>query len=99
MSLLNLRVVVAVSCLALIAAAVPSDGFNVNGQKRTRTAAAMKGARVPLRFADGTASGFFARIDDPSKNGDCGKPCAAGFMEIDAQEIITTANGLHLLFH
>src|SRR5437588_12505062 len=90
---------VAVIALLTLAGAADSGKWNVNGQKRTRTPAAMKEALVPLRFADGTPTGFFAHADDPSKDGDGGKPCARGFMEMDAQEIITTATGMRLLFH
>src|SRR5437660_732306 len=90
---------VAVIGLLVLGGAADSAKWNVNGQKRTRTAAAMQGALVPLRFADGTPTGFFAHAVDPSKDGDGGKPCAPGFMEMDAQEIITTATGMRLLFH
>src|SRR5947207_13975549 len=92
------------TCVLIVAAILaasatgPAD-YNVPGQKRTRSAAAMKAATVPLRFADGTPTGFYARADDPSKDGDAGRPCAPGFMEMDAQEIITTGDGMRLLFH
>jgi hypothetical protein len=78
----------------------PPEKYNLPVQRRTRTCAPMKGDRVPLRFADGTPNGFFARADDPSQQGgNNNKPCPIGCMEIDAHEIITTASGMKLYFH
>jgi hypothetical protein len=58
----------------------------------------MKGKEVPLRFADGTPTGFYVRADDPSKQGGK-KPCPAGRMEIDAHEVLRTSSGMELFFH
>jgi hypothetical protein len=95
------RMIVLVTLAALAATAPPptESSHNMPGQRRTRTPAALKGEKVPLRFSDGTPTGFFAWANDPSKNGDGGKPVAAGFMEMDAQEVITTGSGMRLLFH
>src|SRR5438046_48221 len=95
----------AITALALTAtlvleAAVPAEKFNVPGEHRTRTCAPMKGERIPLRFADGTPTGFYARGDDPSKQGGGrNPPCPPGCLELDAQEVITTAGGMKLYFH
>jgi hypothetical protein len=80
-------------------ALAPSDKYNLPIQRRTRDCAPMKGERIPLRFADGTPTGFFGRADDPSKQGGNNKPCPPGTIEIDAHEIITTAAGMKLYFH
>lgn len=89
-------VVLAALCAAAMA---PAEKYNVPGQHRTRTAAEMKGEKIPLRFADGTATGFFAHADDPSKLGDNRQPAPVGFLEIDAHEILTSGEGMKLLFH
>ena len=91
--------VMLVLAAGLVAAAAPAEKFNVPGQRRTRTPAEMKGERIPLRFADGTPTGFFAHADDPSRLGDHGRPAKRGFLELDAQEILTTTDGMKLLFH
>jgi hypothetical protein len=85
-------------CAALLTSG-PTSNYNVPGQARTRTCAAMKGDRVPLRFADGTPTGFYARADDPSKQGENQPDCPVGSLELDAQEIITTGDGMRLYFH
>ncbi|MEA2709065.1 MAG: hypothetical protein QOF78_1666 [Phycisphaerales bacterium] len=90
-----IAIVLAALCAA---AAAPADNFNVSGQHRTRICVEMKGEKIPLRFADGTPTGFFALARDPSKQGG-NKPCPVGCLEIDAHEIITTASGMKLLFH
>ena len=77
----------------------PADKYNLPVQRRTRDCAPMKGERIPLRFADGTPTGFFARADDPSRQGGNNKPCPPGTIEIDAHEIITTPGGMKLYFH
>ena len=82
-------------CIAAAAAAAPADRFNVPGQRRTRTCAEMKGEKIPLRFADGTPTGFFAHANDPSKDA----RCAVGCVELDAHEVITTPSGMKLVFH
>src|SRR5688572_25816531 len=82
--------------IALCAAAVaPAEKYNLPGQRRTRTCAEMKGDKIPLRFADGTPTGFFAHANDPSKDARCKNGC----VELDAHEIITTAGGMKLVFH
>ena len=85
--------------LVCIAAVAPAERFNVPGQHRTRTPGEMKGDKIPLRFADGTPTGFFAHADDPSKYGDNRKPAKVGFLELDAQEILVAPRGMKLLFH
>ncbi|MEY2428898.1 MAG: hypothetical protein QOJ40_1783 [Verrucomicrobiota bacterium] len=72
--------------------------YNLNGQARTRSCTPMQREKVPLRFADGTPTGFFVHRDDPSQQGG-NKPCPAGSMEIDAHELITTGTGMELYFH
>jgi hypothetical protein len=79
-------------------AAAPADTFNLPGQHRTRTCAEMKSDVVPLRFPDGTPTGFFAHGDDPSQQGGH-QPCPVGSMELDAHEVLTAANGTKLYFH
>src|SRR5439155_22839323 len=83
----------------LLGTAADSAKHNVPGQARTRTCVAMKGEKVPLRYADGTLTGWFVRGDDPSMQGGNQKDCPPGSMEMDAHEIITTANGMKLYFH
>ena len=86
------------SSFLIFLAAAPADKVNLPGQHRTRTCVKMMTPVVPLRFADGKPTGFFVRADDPSTQG--GKrPCSAGFMEIDAREMLTTASGATLYFH
>lgn len=77
----------------------PSSRFNLPVQKRTRTCVAMKGDKIPLRFADGTPTGYFARGDDPSQQGDEKRACPPGSLEIDAHETIKTGDGTVLYFH
>ena len=77
----------------------PSSAFNLPGQARTRTCVAMKGARVPLRFEDGTPSGWFVSGEDPSKQGGNHAACRPGTMEMDVHEVLTTADGMKLYFH
>jgi hypothetical protein len=84
--------------IQLLHAAEPSAKYNLNGQARTRSCTPMDGEKVPLRFADGTPTGFFVRADDPSRQGG-NKPCPIGSMEVDAHEIITTGTGMELFFH
>src|SRR5207244_1074340 len=85
--------------LFLVGGAEPSGTFNVSGQARTRTCAAMKGKKIPLRFADGTPTGFFAWADDPRMQGRNQPDCPVGSLELDAQETIFTGDGMRLFFH
>ena len=94
-----MRLIMTVLAAVCVAAIVPAEKYNVPGQHRTRTPGEMKGAKIPLRFADGTPTGFFAHADDPSKYGDGRKPARPGFLELDAQEILTAPSGMKLLFH
>ncbi len=71
----------------------PSSAFNLPGQARTRTCVAMQGAKVPLRFADGTPTGWFVSGDDPSRQGGDHAECPRGTMEMDVHEALTTACG------
>jgi len=59
----------------------------------------MEGTRVPLRFADGTPTGWFASGDDPSKQGGNHAACPPGTVEMDVHEVLTSANGMRLYFH
>ncbi len=59
----------------------------------------MKGAKVPLRFADGAPTGWFVNGDDPSKQGGDHPECPRGTMEMDVHEVLTTAGGMKLYFH
>src|SRR5947207_2483740 len=86
------------SGLTAVKAVEPASAFNVPGQHRTRTCAEMNRPHVPLRFADGTLTGFYVSADDPSRQGGR-KPCPRGSMEIDAHEVIVTAGGMELYFH
>ena len=81
-----------------LSATEPASNFNLNGQARTRSCTPMHGKEVPLRFADGTPTGFYVRADDPSKQGGK-KPCPADSMEIDAHEVLRTSTGMELFFH
>src|SRR5690348_10527166 len=105
----TMRIAVRVLSLALllalaeisvaVGADAPASAFNLPGQARTRTCVAMKHARVPLRFADGTPTGWYVSGEDPSQQGGTQAACAPGTMEMDAHEIITTAGGMKLYFH
>jgi hypothetical protein len=76
----------------------PSSAWNHDGQQRTHSCAPMKYATATLLFPDATPTGFYARADDPSKNGSA-PDCAYAHVEIDAQEILYTAAGQDLYFH
>jgi hypothetical protein len=89
---------VIICLLALVQTEVPAEKYNLSGQHRTRTCVAMKGRFVPLRFADGTPTGFWAAADDPSQQGSA-DPCAPGTMEIDAHESLRSADRLVTFFH
>lgn len=89
---------VAVLLIALPAADLPPGKFNLPVQKRTRTCVKMKGEFVPLRFPDGTPTGFWAHANDPSQQGSA-DPCGVGFMEIDAHEVLRTADQMRTYFH
>ena len=100
LSLAFVAVLAALTPLSTAAAAdAPSSAFNIPGQARTRTCVAMKGAKVPLRFADGTPTGWFVHGSDPSKQGGNRAPCEPGTMEMDVHEEVTTAGGMKLFFH
>ncbi len=77
----------------------PSSAFNLPGQARTRTCVTMKTPKVPLRFVDGSPTGWFVSGDDPSKQGGNRSPCPQGAMEMDTHEVVTTAGGMKLYFH
>jgi hypothetical protein len=90
---------IVVVCLLTVAQAeVPAEKFNLSGQHRTRTCVEMAGKFVPLRFADGTPTGFWANADDPSQQGSA-DPCLPGTMEIDAHESLRSADNLVTFFH
>jgi hypothetical protein len=96
----GVAVVLAMAAMSIgVAGEAPSAAFNIPGQARTRTCVVMNGEKVPLRFADGTATGWFVRRDDPSKQGGNHAACAAGTMEMDVHEALTTASGMKLYFH
>jgi hypothetical protein len=59
----------------------------------------MKGEKIPLRFADGTPTGYFARADDPAKESGNDHGCPPRSLEIDAHETIKTGDGMVLYFH
>ncbi len=82
-----------------VGAEAPSSEFNLPGQARTRTCVASKGEKVPLRFADGTPTGWFAHGDDPSQQGGNHQPCGPGTLEMDVHEVLTAASGMKLYFH
>jgi hypothetical protein len=84
--------------LAPSLADLPSEPFNLPVQRRTRTCVEMKGEFIPLRFADGTPTGFWANANDPSQQGSA-QPCGAGTMEIDAHESLKSADDLTTYFH
>ena len=75
-----------------------SSLWNVDGQARTHTCTPLQSATATLRFPDGTPTGFYAYADDPSRNGSA-PDCALGYVEIDAQEILTNGAGWELCFH
>jgi hypothetical protein len=75
----------------------PSSSWNHAGQVRTHSCTPLKYSLVPLRFPDGTTTGFYANGGDPSKNGSS-PDCAAGQTEIDAQEILFNNAGWDLYF-
>src|SRR4051812_3276360 len=89
--------------LFFVAAVLPafatdsSSAWNHNGQVRTHSCTPMKDFTIPLRFPDGTGTGFYANAFDPSKNGSA-PDCGAGYVEIDAQEILYTGGGMDLYF-
>jgi hypothetical protein len=85
-------------CLLVVSADLPAEKFNLSGQHRTRTCVEMKGAFVPLRFADGTPTGFWAHADVPSQQGST-DPCAVGTMEIDAHARLISGENLTTYFH
>jgi hypothetical protein len=60
---------------------------------------AMNGEQVPLRFADGTPTGWFVRGNDPSRQGGSHTACPPGTMEMDLHEVLTTGSGMKLYFH
>jgi hypothetical protein len=92
------KLITVVAAVMALGAVEPSSKYNVPGQRRTRTAAAMKTTKVALRFPDGTTTGFFANGEDPSLDGNAGNPAPIGSTELDAQEILVTATAKQLYF-
>src|SRR4051794_29469164 len=85
--------------LILLGAVADSSTYNVPGQKRTHNCAVMKKTLVPIRFPDGSTTGFYVHADDPSQQGGASTPCAVGAMETDAQETLKDGNGNSYYFH
>lgn len=88
----------ALSLLAPRAAATdPASMWSVDRQSRTHHCVQMREAVIPLYFPDGTPTGFYAWADDPSDNGSW-TDCGLGYMEIDAQEMLTSGDGTRFYF-
>jgi hypothetical protein len=99
--LLGTAAILAVAALGTVPLAFatdPSSAWNKDGQVRSHSCTPMKYATATLRFPDGTATGFYARADDPSKNGSAAD-CGTGYVELDAQELLYTGDGKDLYFH
>jgi hypothetical protein len=82
---------------------LPASAFNHAGQMHNDQCVPLKSAEVPLRYGDFSETGYLLHRDQLLRDGplyddDDGHLCADGEVQLDARELLQTAEG-RLIFH